>query len=94
MLGPEGLLEDRQRPLIERLGLGVPALGLVEQGQVVEALGHVRVLGPEGLLEDRQRPLIKRLGLGVPALGLVEQGQVVEALGQATVLRAETFRFF
>ena len=68
----QGLLHDRQRALVERLGLGVAALGFVERGQVVEARGHVGVRRSEGLLHDRQRALMKRLGLGVAALGFVE----------------------
>ncbi len=73
MLGPVDLLEDRQRPLVERLSLGVVALGSVELRQVVEALGHIRVLGSEGLLPDRQRAFVERLGLRVVALGMIEQ---------------------
>ena len=46
MLGPQGLLSDPQRTLVERLGLGVLALGVVELRQVVEALGHVGMLRP------------------------------------------------
>jgi hypothetical protein len=57
---------------VERLRLGVLALVLIENRQVVEALGHVRVLRSQGLLPDRQRPLMQRLGLGVPALIEVE----------------------
>ena len=40
--------------LIERLGLGVAALGLVQPGQVVEAVGDIGVLGAERLLADRE----------------------------------------
>ena len=45
MLGSQGLFLDRQRALVERLGLPVTALGLVEQRQVVEARGHMWMLG-------------------------------------------------
>ena len=40
MLRAQGLFPDCQRPLIERLGLGVLALGVVHRPQVVEARGH------------------------------------------------------
>ena len=57
MLWAQGLLEDRQRAFVERPGLRVAALGSIEFRQVVEALGHVRVLRSQGLLSDRQRAL-------------------------------------
>ncbi len=68
VLGAERVLLDRQGPLVERLGVGVAALGTVQPGEVVEARCDVGVLGAEGLLHDRQRALIERLGLGVAAL--------------------------
>ena len=49
MLGSQGLLEDRQRPLMKRLGLGVLALGVIERRQVVEAGGQAWVCGSEFL---------------------------------------------
>jgi len=45
VLGAEALLVDGQRPLDERLGLAAPVGGAIEQGQMVEACGHLRVLG-------------------------------------------------
>ena len=50
VLGAEGLLADGEGALVERLGLGVAAVCLVEHGQVVERVGDVGVLGAEGLL--------------------------------------------
>jgi hypothetical protein len=54
MLGSQGLLPDRQRALVERLGLHVAALGLVEFRQVVEVDGNVRVFRAQGLLVNCQ----------------------------------------
>jgi len=48
----QGLLIDGQCALIERLGLDILALGVIEGGQVVKARSHVGMLGPEGLLPD------------------------------------------
>ena len=76
-----GLLQDAQRLFVERLGLGVLALIVVERRQVVEAGGHTRMLRPQGRLLNRQRPFVEGLGLGVLALATVELSQVVEALG-------------
>ena len=47
MLGSECLLPNRQCPLMERLGLRVVVLGLIESCQVVEAQGYVGMLGAE-----------------------------------------------
>ena len=57
VLGPQGLLVDRQRPLVERLRLAVLTLGAIEPRQVVEAGGHAGMFRPQRLLPDRQRPL-------------------------------------
>ena len=67
MLGSQGLLPDRQGAPVERLGLGVAALGVVEPRQVVEARGHARVTGSKFSCHLKTgRPLL--LGLGVIAL--------------------------
>jgi hypothetical protein len=63
VLRAQGLLADRQRPLIEGLGLCILTLFGVEPGQAIEAEGHVGVLRAQGLFPDRQRTLIERLGL-------------------------------
>ncbi len=81
MVGSQSVLVDRQRTLVERLSLGVAALGVIKRRQVVEARGHVGVLRAQRLLPDRQPPLIEGLGIGVLALGAVELRQVVEARG-------------
>ena len=67
----ERLLLDRQRALVERLGVGVLALVCVHDGQVVEGVGHIGVVCAERLLLDRQRALVEPLGVGVLALLLV-----------------------
>ncbi len=69
MLRPQRLLQDRQGPLIQRLDLGVPTLGLVEHRQVVEQRGGVRMVGaelalakPERFLGEHKRRLVAALG--------------------------------
>ena len=57
MLGAERLLADRQRALEERPRAGEVALGLKQEGEVVEARRGVGMLGAERLLADRQRAL-------------------------------------
>lgn len=43
-------------------------LGLVEHGEVVHVLGHMRVVFTVGLFVDGERLLVKRLGLSIFAL--------------------------
>ena len=40
MVGPERLLPDRQGALVERFGLSVAALGLGQEGQVIEGVSR------------------------------------------------------
>ena len=49
MLWPQGLSQNRQRPLVKGLGLRVLALGGVKARQVVEADRHVGMLRAEAL---------------------------------------------
>ena len=60
MLGAERLLVDRQRALEERPRAGEVALGLKQEGEVVEARRRLGMLGAERLLADRQRALEER----------------------------------
>jgi hypothetical protein len=69
MLGTDHLLEDRQRPLIERSGPRKLALGLKQDGEVVETRRRIGMLGADHLLVDRQRPPIQRLGLAQTVRG-------------------------
>ena len=86
---PLRLLENRQCALAERLCLRVLALGSVELGQVVQALGHIGMVRAKGLLPDRQRPLVERLGLRVVALGPVDGRAVVRASGYSGMVGAK-----
>ena len=82
------LLADLQAALVERLGLGVLALGLVQLRQVVQAGGHVGVVGPSACSRI-SRPAGERLRLGVPAQGLVQCRQVVQAGRHVGVVSAQ-----
>ena len=87
--GPSAFSPIAQRALVERLGVGVAALGLVQRGQVVERGGDIGVIGAERLLADRESALVERLGVGVAALGLVQHGQIVEHGRDIGVIGAE-----
>ncbi len=79
MLRPERLLLDRQGALVERLGLGIAALGGIQERQVVKRAGDVWVRGPKRRLVDRQGALVERLGLGIAALGGIQFGSVTHS---------------
>ena len=89
MVFAERLLLDRQRALVEALGVGVLALRQVHAGQGVEVLSHVGVVFAERLLADRQRALGEPFGVGVFGLMRVHEGQVVEGSGHIGVVFAE-----
>jgi len=55
MLRPQALLPDAQCALVERLGLHILALRLVQFRQVVERKGHIGMLRPQALFPDAQR---------------------------------------
>jgi hypothetical protein len=58
VLGAKRLLANRQAALVERLGLRIATLVVVEHRQVVEAGGDLAVLGAERLLPDREAALV------------------------------------
>src|SRR5262249_38216363 len=89
MLGPERPLYDVQRSPIERLGLGVSPLRLVEFCQAVEAGRSVWMLWAERLLSDVQSAPMERLSLGVSPLRIVESCQVMKAPRSIWMLWAE-----
>ena len=57
MIGTKCGFTDRGRALVERLGIGKPALPFVEVGQIVQRSRHIGVIATEHLFADRQRPL-------------------------------------
>jgi hypothetical protein len=89
MLRSEHLLADRERALVERLRLGIVALNFVQQSEVVEAGGDVRMLRSEQLLAHCEGALVERLRLGIAALNLVQSGEIVEVDRNAGMLRSE-----
>ena len=70
MIGTERLLSDRQRALVERLGLGIATLVVVKRRQIVQRCRDIGMIGTERLFPDRQRALVERLGFGVATLRL------------------------
>ena len=87
MVGPHRLLEDGEAALVERLGLGVAALRIMKEGEIVERDGHRGMVGPVEALGERERLLCDGLSLAELAglielidLG-VESAQLVSRLG-------------
>ena len=62
MFGPQGLLPDSQRPLVQRLGVRILALSCVELRKVIQQVGHVEVPGSHGPFPDDQGPVVQRFG--------------------------------
>ena len=71
ILRPECLLSDGKRALVKRLGIAIAALGFVEQGEIVEARGDIRMFWPECLLLDAKRAVVERLGIAIAGLSAV-----------------------
>ena len=80
MIRAESLLIDRQRALIERLGLRVLALGAVQLREVVQARGHNGMIGSHRLLGDLQRLLRHHDGAIIASLPIQRHDLVVERL--------------
>ena len=76
MIGAERFLSDRQRALVERLGVGVATLASVKPRQIVQRRGDYGIFGTESFLSDRQRSLVERLGIGVATLFFVAFGLI------------------
>ena len=72
MLLAEHALAGLQRALIERLGLAIAALGLIQRRQIVHACKRIGMLLAEHPLAGLERALIERLGLAIAALGLIQ----------------------
>ena len=83
------LAADVQGPLVEGLGVGVPALRVQVDRQVVVAGGGVGVALAQRLAADVQGPLEQGLGVAVPALLVQVDRQVVVAAGGVGVALAQ-----
>ena len=76
MIWPQRLLPDCQCAAEEGLGLGVGALAVVQQSEVVKACGGIGVIVPQRLLPDRQGAKVELFGLGVSAFAEIKYSQV------------------
>ena len=70
----ESTSPDGERAAVQRLGLGIAALGVIQLGQVVEEQPNIGMVGIKCLFGDGERTLKGRLRLGITALGIVQQG--------------------
>ena len=80
---------DRQRAIVERLGLIEPTLVGVQDPQIVEGLRHLRVLPAERFHADLQRAPMQLLGLRITPEQSIQLGQIVAALGDVGMVRPE-----
>ena len=65
------------------------ALILVEEGQIVQNGGGIKMIGAKCVFVDQQGTLEERLGLLVLPLILVEEGQIVQATGCVGMIRVK-----
>ena len=63
MLGSVTFLRDRQRALVERFGVGVATLGVVQQGEVVEEGRRGGIFGTKLPLAEFKNLPPERYGL-------------------------------
>src|SRR6266511_1076435 len=89
MIFAQRLLVDVDSPLVERLGLRVPPLRVVDARQVADAGGGGRMIFAQRLLTDVERAPVERLGLRVLPLQVVERCQAVEADGGGRMIFAQ-----
>ena len=64
---------------VERLGLAVAALEVVQKRQIVDAGERLGMLLAERALAGLQSALQERLGLAIAALSLVQKRQIIDA---------------
>jgi hypothetical protein len=80
---------DAQRLHVERLGLGVAALLVIDRGQVVETGHGEGVALAERLSDDTQCLLVQRFCLVIAIQLEIEPADIVEALGDRGMLGPE-----
>ena len=91
MLAAQNLLAYRQRPLDQRLGLGIAALDLPDLAEIVQERRHRGMLRTGGLFVDRQRPFEQRFGIAVAAELLVMRRQIVQGLPELRMTAPQGF---
>ena len=72
MFGAQRLLSYLECPFVEGLGCRMLALGIVEEGQIVQGCGDVGVIGAQRLLSYLERSFVEGFGLRILALGIQE----------------------
>jgi hypothetical protein len=87
MISTERRHGHRKGPLVQRLGLAVPPLAVVEVRQIGEGARRGRAPGPD-LFLDRQSPLEGFLGLVSPPLRFVESRHALERVGDPPVVES------
>ncbi|MDX2167888.1 MAG: hypothetical protein SF182_12515, partial [Deltaproteobacteria bacterium] len=84
-----GAVEDADGALVERLGVLVATLGGIQERQVAEALGDLRLIRAQRRLADGQRAPQQRRGFGELVVDRVELGQTGQRRGDVEVARAQ-----
>ena len=71
MVWSKRVLPDCQRALVQRLCLGIQALLIIDDRQVVQGKGHIKRVWVYGLLVDSKSSFVQRFCLGIQASCLI-----------------------
>ena len=77
MLRAQRFFNDRDRALVERLGVAVAALVTIKPREVAQRLANVRMVGTQRFFEDRDRTLGERFGAALAALVPIQPCEVI-----------------
>ncbi|MGY4346568.1 hypothetical protein ACVWXM_003035 [Bradyrhizobium sp. GM7.3] len=88
MIGPECIFADDQRATIERLGVTVALLVLVEAGEIVQRAGDVGMIRSQHLIPDRERALDRRFRVRIAIEIAIDLAEIVQDGGHRRMLGA------
>ena len=91
MIGTERFLLDRQRPLVQRLGIGIATLVLVEPARLFSDLATSGWSGPSAFSRIASDSLVERLGIGIATLVTVKLRQIVQRCRDIGMVGTERF---
>ena len=63
---------------MQRFGIGIATLLVVQRTQIVERTCHIGMVGTERFLSNRQSSLVQRFGFVITTLVIVEQCQIIQ----------------
>ena len=93
MIGTKCFFPYRQRPLVQRLGIGIATLGSdTELARLFSDARNIGMIGTDHLFLNRQRSLVQRFGISVTTLVVVKRSQIVQWRGNVGVIGTTRIR--